>query len=197
MRELEWNVVSLKERETSAEIVESCRRGDRDAFRALYESHKERVYSICYYFFHADAAAAGDATQQVFLKLFTQIPKYRGDSDFATWLYRLVVNTCIDSARRDRPRGKPVSEQAMESLATAATHEDDIAREETAASVRTAVASLPPKLRLPVLLRYFDELSYQELSASLGVSMGSVASRLSRAHKLLAEKLSRLRNQNV
>ena len=187
-------MVSLKERDTNAEIIESCRRGDRDAFRALYESHKERVYSICYYFFHDDAAAAGDATQQVFLKLFTQIAKYRGDSGFSTWLYRLTVNECIDGARRKRRHETQLSPHSMDLRAqSSATHEAHAIREQTAGSVRAAVASLPPKLRLPVLLRYFDDLSYQDLASSLGCSVGAAASRLNRAHKLLAAKLGQLR----
>jgi RNA polymerase sigma-70 factor (ECF subfamily) len=187
-------VVSLSDREVNAEIIESCRHGDRDAFRALYELYKDHVYSIAFYFFHGDAATAGDATQQVFLKLVTQIGKYRGDSEFTTWLYRLVVNVCIDGSRRDRPRGRQANPAVLESLAGPMSHEEDLARTQTAASVRAAVASLPPKLRLPILLRYFEDLSYGELALALHCSVGTVASRLSRGHQLLAEKLTWLKD---
>ena len=71
----------------SPEILEACRRGDREAFRALYEAYKDRVYSIAFYFFHADADAANEVTQQVFLKLMREIARFRGDAAFATWLY--------------------------------------------------------------------------------------------------------------
>src|SRR5436190_3229150 len=97
-------VVSLSDREISAEIIESCRRGDRDAFRALYEAYKDRVYSIALYFFHGDSGTASDATQQVFLRLITGIGQFRGESDFRTWLYRLVTNVCMDGARRASAR---------------------------------------------------------------------------------------------
>lgn len=90
--------------EISADIIESCRRGDRDAFRALYETYKDKVYSIALYFFHGDASAASDITQQVFLKLIRGIAQFRGESGFSTWLYRLVVNACMDAARRAKPR---------------------------------------------------------------------------------------------
>ena len=185
-------MVSLSDREISAEIIESCRRGDRDAFRVLYEGYKDKVYSISLYFFHGDAAAAGDATQQVFLKLITSIAQFRGDSGFSSWLYRLVVNTCLDGARS--ALRAPVADQAvLETLAEPRSHEEDFARAEIASSVQSAVSALPAKFRLPILLRYFEELSYEEMAEALNCSMGTVASRLSRGHKILAKKLAPLR----
>src|SRR5262249_56976203 len=83
------------------ERLEACRRGDREALRALYEAYKDRVYSIAYYFLRGDHAAAADVTQQVFLKLMTGLGNYRGGAAFSTWLYRTVINACIDSRRRD------------------------------------------------------------------------------------------------
>ena len=77
---------------------------DREAFRALYGVYKNRVYSIALYFFHGDHAVASDVTQQVFLKLMTSIGQFRGDAAFPTWLYRLVVNACLDEARIRKPR---------------------------------------------------------------------------------------------
>src|SRR6476660_6687533 len=100
-------VTGLRDREITADIFESCRRGDREAFRALYEAYKDKVYSIALYFFHGDSAAAGDATQQVFLKLITSIQSFRGNSGFSTWLHRLVVNTCLDGSRRNKSREQP------------------------------------------------------------------------------------------
>jgi RNA polymerase sigma-70 factor (ECF subfamily) len=187
-------VVSLSDREVNLQIIEACRHGDREAFRALYESYKDHVYSITYYFFRGDAAAAADATQQVFLKLFTQIGKYRGDAEFSTWLYRLVVNVCIDGSRGSWFRAKRVNADLLENLAGRQSHEWDVVRAQDAASVRAAIASLPPKLRLPILLRYFDDLSYEELAAALNCSIGAVSSRLSRAHELLAKKLAWLKD---
>jgi RNA polymerase sigma factor (sigma-70 family) len=115
-------VVTLSGREPGRQIIESCRSGDRDAFRVLYELHKDRVYSIAFYFFNGDREAASDVTQQVFLKLMTSIGQFRGDSDFSTWLYRLVVNACMDAARVRK------SEHAdFEMFAAPPTHEHDYA----------------------------------------------------------------------
>jgi RNA polymerase sigma-70 factor (ECF subfamily) len=186
-------VGTLTSREISPETIESCRRGDREALRTLYEAYKDRVYSVSLYFFHGDPAAASDVTQQVFLKLITQMSKFHGDSDFSTWLYRLVVNVCVDGIRRDKARARVASSAAMEAFAVPTSHEENFARAQMADSIQAALSSLPPKFRLPVLLRYFEELSYEEVASALNCSTGTVASRLSRAHKILAQKLAGLR----
>lgn len=174
-------------------VIESCRRGDRDAFGALYEAYKDRVYSIAFYFFHGDAQAAHDVTQQVFLKLIDNIARFRGDASFSTWLYRLVVNACFDRTRRRRPE-EPAEHAVLSAYADPkASHEERFARGEAARIVQAAVVGLPPKLRIAILLRYFDELSYDDIAVALNCSKGTVASRLSRAHRLLAKKLATLK----
>ena len=182
-------VVHLSDREISPEIIAACRSGDRDAFRALYEVYKDRVYSIALYFFHGDPAMAGDVTQQVFLKLMTSISQFRGDAEFSTWLYRMVVNGCVDAARR-RKSGPPVEDSSnLEELSKPATQEQDVMRTQMTESVRAAVSALPAKFRIAILLRYFEHLSYEQMARALGCSMGTVASRLSRGHRILAERL--------
>ena len=154
--------------------------------------YKDRVYSLALHFFHGDPAAAEDMTQQVFLKLMTGIARFEGRSAFSTWLYRLVANACFDGARRSRSRPQPADPRETEALATAPLQESELERARMAGSIQAAVAALPPKLRLPMLLRYFDGRSYEEIASVLNCSMGTVASRLSRGHKLLARKLATL-----
>jgi RNA polymerase sigma-70 factor (ECF subfamily) len=190
-------VVSPSDRRISAEIIESCRQGDRDAFRVLYEAYKDKVYSIALYFFHGDAQQAADVTQQVFLKLITTIGQYRGDAVFSTWLHRMVVNACMDVARARKTRALVDDGPPPAALRTRESQEDDLAQAQTEDSVKAAVASLPPKFRLAVLLRYFEEMSYEDMAKALNCSMGTVASRLSRGHKMLAEKLATLRSRGA
>jgi RNA polymerase sigma-70 factor (ECF subfamily) len=185
-------VVTLSDREISAAIIESCRLGDRDAFRALYDMYKDQVYSISLYFFHGDPILAGDITQQVFLKLITNIGQFRGDAEFSTWLYRLVVNACMDAARRRQPETRIPGRSDVNTLAAPDSPEEDYARAQMASSVRAAVSTLPPKFRIAVLLRYFEDLSYEQMSKALHCSTGTVASRLNRGHKILAERLKNL-----
>jgi RNA polymerase sigma-70 factor (ECF subfamily) len=182
-------VVNLSGRELSTEIIESCRLGDRDAFRALYDAYKDRVYSISLYFFHGDPAIASDVTQQVFLKVMTSIQQFRGDAEFSTWLYTLVVNACLDVARSRKSDAVSADRSRMEAFAAPGSQEEDYAHAQMANSVRAAVSVLPPKFRIAVLLRYFEDLSYEQMAESLHCSMGTVASRLSRGHKMLAERL--------
>jgi RNA polymerase sigma-70 factor (ECF subfamily) len=180
--------------EISPEILEACRQGDREAFRALYEAYKDRVYSIAFHFFQADADAAGEVTQQVFLKLMREIGRFRGDAAFSTWLYRLVVNACVDRSRRRRGEVVGTDPVALDAMAVPApSHEEMFASREVASSVQRAIAALPRKLRAAILLRYFDDLSYSDMAAALNCSIGTVASRLSRGHRLLAKRLAPVR----
>jgi RNA polymerase sigma-70 factor, ECF subfamily len=184
--------------EISPGILDACRRGDREAFRALYEAYKDRVYSIAFHFFHGDVDAAGEVTQQVFLKLMREIRRFRGDAALSTWLHRLVINACVDRTRRRRTdvvANDPVVLDAMPGGAL--SHEESFARREVAASVQHAVATLPAKLRAAILLRYFEDLSYSDMARVLNCSIGTVASRLSRGHRLLAKRLAPMRSREM
>lgn len=178
-------------------VIKACQDGDREAFRVLFETYKDRVFSIAVYSFDGDEAAASDVAQQIFLKLMTSIGQFRGDSAFTTWLYRLVVNACIDERRR-RKRFLPYEEiSPMSNLAEKRPQEKQFARTELADSVKAAIGELRPKLRLPILLKYVEGLSYEEIASVLECSKGTVASRLNRGHKELARRLSHLRDQVV
>ena len=151
--------------EIGAGVLDACRRGDREGFRALYDAYRDRVYSIALRFFHGDTATAADVTQDVFIKLMSNIAGFRGDAGFSTWLYRLVVNACLDRTRTALAREVPTAPNVLDAIVTEGTHEREFARREAASSVRQAVSSLPAKLRLAILLRYFDGLSYEEMAA--------------------------------
>lgn len=189
-----------------ARVIKACQQGDREAFRLLFEAYKDRVFSIARYSL-GDEAAAEDVTQQIFVKLMTRIGQFRGDSEFTTWLYRLVINSCLDE-RRKRKRFLPVTEfEAREPLqplqprgsntANQRSPETNYARREVADSVRDAIGGLKPKMRLPILLKYIEGLSYEEIAEVLRCSKGTVASRLNRAHKALAKRLGHLRDEFV
>lgn len=187
------SVVLMVEETRGEAVIEACKQGDRDAFRCLFERHKDRVYSVALYFFGGDEATAADVTQQVFLKLFTRIGQFQGEAEFTTWLYRLTTNACVDEQRKRRRvqqfgEGFELSEPSRQR-----TQEDRVVRAEVRRSVERAVAALKPKLRVVMLLKYFEEMSYEEIAGVLGLSKGTVASRLNRGHKVLARKLGHLR----
>jgi len=175
-------------------VIEACQQGDRAAFQLLFETYKDKVFSIAVYSSGGDRAVAEDVTQQIFLKLFTAIRQFRGDSEFTTWLYRLVVNACLDERRRRRrllPWGETV---AMSNPSEKKPQEKQYARLELAEAVREAIGELKPKFRLPILLKYIEGLSYEEIASVMGCSKGTVASRLNRGHSQLAKRLSHLNN---
>jgi len=171
--------------------IEACRRGDSDALQLVFETYRDRVYSIALCYFDGDEAAAKDITQDVFLKLMTAITQFENRSQFSTWLYRVVTNACLDrhrSFRRllffaDVPAGTRRAQSA----------EDRYIQNELETSVRKVIAGMQPKLRMAILLKYFEDLSYDEMAVVLGCSRGTVASRLNRAHQILARKLAHLR----
>jgi len=178
-------------------VIEACQQGDRAAFHILFETYKDKVFSIAVYSSGGDRALADDVTQQIFLKLFTAIRQFRGDSEFTTWLYRLVVNACLDERRRRRkllPWGETV---AMSKPSDKKPQEKQYARREVSEAVQQAIGELKPKFRLPILLKYIEGLSYEEIASVMGCSKGTVASRLNRGHSQLAKRLSHLNNPAV
>ena len=184
----------MTDHQTEAEIIEACKQGDRDAFRELFETHKDRVYTIAFHY-SGNEAMAHDVTQQVFLKLFTSINQFHENSQFTTWLYRIVANACTDEHRKRR-RFVPFSpEIEVRTMVGKSSQEETYHRRQVADSVRGAIGELTPKLRLPILLKYVEGLSYDEIAESLGISIGTVSSRLNRGHKMLARKLGHLRGE--
>ena len=185
----------MAEPTVDGQVIKACQSGDRDAFRLLFEAYKDRVFSIAVYSL-GDRAVADDVTQQIFLKLFSAIGQFRGDSEFTTWLYRMVVNACHDERRRTK-RLVAWEPAVIQSPRDKKPQESQYARQEIAAVVQRAIAQLKPRFRVPILLRYVEGLSYDEIAEVMGCSKGTVASRLNRGHTELAQRLAHLRNQAV
>jgi RNA polymerase sigma-70 factor (ECF subfamily) len=174
------------------DVIQACQRGDDEAFRVLFETHKDRVYSIALRY-AGDAATAMDIAQETFLKLLSSIQQFRGDSSFESWLYRMVVNSCLDHHRKRR-RFLPLVDEMLDVFrgpSEGALHE--MLREEQEERVQQVVAQLPEDQRIVVVLRYTEGLSYEDIAEVLGCRRGTVASRLNRAHKALERRLSHLR----
>ncbi|HEY2843148.1 MAG TPA: sigma-70 family RNA polymerase sigma factor [Bryobacteraceae bacterium] len=174
------------------EVIEACQRGDDDAFRVLFETHKDRVYSIALRY-AGDSAAAMDIAQDTFVKLLSSIQQFRGEASFESWLYRLVVNLCLDHHRRGR-RFLPLMDDVLDMLRAPRENAlSDMLREEQEERVQLLVAQLPEEQRIVVVLRYTEGRSYEEIAELLHCRRGTVASRLNRAHKALERRLSHLR----
>jgi RNA polymerase sigma-70 factor (ECF subfamily) len=176
------------------QVIAACQQGDGEALGTLFEKYKDRVYSVARYSLGGDETVAADVTQQVFVKLMTRIGQFRGDSEFTTWLYRLVINVCRDEQRKQR-RWVPFADSTFMNAAVKQTQTKQYARKELSQHVHAAIAELKPKLRWAILLKYIEGLSYEEIGRVMGCSKGTVASRLNRGHKALSRKLGHLREQ--
>jgi len=196
----------MNEQASERRLIEACQRGDREAFRELFEAHKDRVWTIALRF-TGDESAARDVTQQVFLKLFTSIAGFRHESNFKTWLYRMAANECMDEFRKRRrlipldffrpasgaERDEDCGGVEMKDWRQEPLQEERLAQLEISQSVLAALTQLKPKLRMAIVLKYFEDMSYEQMAEALGCSMGTVASRLNRGHKELARRLVHLK----
>jgi RNA polymerase sigma-70 factor (ECF subfamily) len=177
-----------------SQTIAACQRGDADAFRELFESHKDKVYSIALRY-AGNREAALDIAQDTFLKLMDRIGQFRGDSNFDSWLYRLVVNSCLDYRRREK-RILPMVEDFFASFRSPQESAlADLLRDEMQQQVQEVVSKLAPEHRVVIVLRYTEGLSYEEIAELLQCSRGTVASRLNRAHKVLERRLAALAKQ--
>ena len=187
-------IVATQEQPVSNEsvdwrVIARCQQGDREALRALFERYKDRVYSIAMYSLGGDEQLASDVTQQVFIKLMTRIGQFRGDSEFATWLYRLVVNTCRDLAERQvLRRGEELPAEDLR-----VDDESDPSRLAMIADLRgelgQALSRLTADQRRVVLLRDGLGLSYDEIARLVRIPAGTAKSYVHRAHKRLRGRL--------
>jgi RNA polymerase sigma-70 factor, ECF subfamily len=180
--------------ENDRELIEACQRGEQDAFAVLFEANKDKVYSLALRY-SGDPAVAMDIAQETFLKLLSSIQRFRSDASFETWLYRLVVNSCLDYQRRRR-RLAPLVDGLLDAMCSARdTVLQRLVREEQETAVQRVIGKLPPEQRIVVILRYTEDLPYEHIAEILGCSTGTVASRLNRAHKVLERRLAHLRRE--
>ncbi len=187
------SVARMTEKRTESNLLAECRNGSRKAFELLFLANQKRVFSVALNFFGGNREMAEDVTQQVFLKIFNKIAEFRGQSEFTTWLYRITVNACLDEQRRTR-RFFSI-ENFFSEFKTKKTQDDNVHRKEISDQVQKAIATLKPKFRLPILLKYSEGLSYEEIAKVLDCSIGTISSRLNRGHKMLASKLGHLKSE--
>lgn len=182
------------EKETERDLLAACRSGSREAMQTLFVRNQKRVFSVALNFFGGNDDLAKDITQQVFLKIFYKVGEFRGESEFKTWLYRITINACVDEQRKTRRFFSLENFFGFNEPQTKRTPDDKILKKEISGEVQAAIAELKPKFRLPILLKYVEDLSYDEIAKILDCSIGTVSSRMNRGHKMLAQKLKHLKD---
>lgn len=157
-------------------LLEQCRQGDEQAFQALFERYQNLVYRLAL-LTCGDEAAAEDVLQEVFLRLLRSLSTFDPQrSAFTTWLYRITLNQCFQMQRRQR-RWWALSED----LPLAARSSSPANETNDRLDLEQALRRLSPKLRSVLVLRYFLDLSYEEIGQVLQIPLGTVKSRLNQA----------------
>lgn len=179
-------------REQEAEIIRRVQSGDTEAYEALVTEYQKNVYNLALRM-TGNPEDAADMSQEAFIKAYSSLALFRGDSKFSVWLYRIVSNVCLDHLRRQSRRqtlslsveDDEGDEAQIDIPDLSQSPEELLERQLTREAVRRGLDSLPPAQRQILLLREIQGLSYEEISAALNIDEGTVKSRISRARKKL------------
>ncbi len=176
---------------TDDRLVSRLRTGSESAFREIVELYGPRIYALVSGMI-SDRSEAEDVVQEVFFKVHRKIQLFEGKSAFYTWLYRIALNTATDHLKRRRHRDAASLEDlpGFDVPAHEGAPELPLDRRELRRHLADAVAELPEIYRDIIVLREYEELSYEEIAATLGCSKGTVESRLFRARARLKDKLT-------
>ena len=175
---------------TDQQLVAKVQKGDSRAFDMLVLKYQHKIMGLISRYVH-DADEVQDVAQEAFIKAYRALPKFRGDSAFYTWLYRIAINTAKNHlvSRSRRPPGSDVDVEDAEyfdagsALRTIETPESALFGEELKAVVERAISGLPDDLRTAVTLREFDGLSYEDIAEIMDCPVGTVRSRIFRARE--------------
>ena len=175
-----------------AELIERAKQGDAQAFQALYDKHKRRVYSLCLRM-TANTAEAEDLTQEAFLQLYRKIGTFRGESAFSTWLHRLSVNVVLMQLRK---KSLPVVSLEETTQGEDDTPKKDFGAEDLALAgsidrlqLQKAVDDLPPGYRMIFVLHDVEGYEHNEIATIVGCSIGNSKSQLHKARMKLRDLL--------
>ncbi len=180
------------------ELIEATKNGDETAFAEIVNRYRNPITNYLYRFLN-DYEEAVDLAQETFVRVYFAIERYHTDYAFSTYIYRIASNLAISEIRK-RKRRKLVSltgffqyendeEQDFQPADERALPDEDLIENEQSATIARAIAALPDKYRAPIVLREVEGKTYEEIAEILQLGLGTTKSRISRARKLLKEKL--------
>jgi RNA polymerase sigma-70 factor (ECF subfamily) len=186
----------MSEAQVDQLLVERVQKGDKQAFDLLINKYQHRIISLVGRYV-SDHAEAMDVAQEAFIKAYRAIDRFRGDSAFYTWLYRIAINTAKNwlVARKRRPPSSDIDAADAEQydiesrLKEQGTPENELLREEIKRTVFDTIAELPDDLRTAIMLREMEGMSYEEIAVTMDCPIGTVRSRIFRAREAIDEKL--------
>jgi RNA polymerase sigma-70 factor (ECF subfamily) len=177
-------------------LLQRARAGDEAAFGAVMRAHYERIFRLVFAIVHHEHDAR-DICQDVWLTVWRELPRYRAEAKFTTWLHPIATRKALDHLRKRRrwfDRFRPLAagpddRDGMPESAVESDIRSDTVKTERTEQVRRALAALPPKQRAVLALREIEGLSYEEIAQATSLPTGTVMSRLYHARRLLAQKL--------
>jgi RNA polymerase sigma-70 factor (ECF subfamily) len=184
----------------SEDLMARIAKGDADAFEILVNRHQTSVLNLIYRFI-GDRTQAKDLAQEVFLRVWQAAKTYKPEAKFTTWLYRITANLCLNELKSSRRRklfqflqfGEDQENTIEEVLVDASpSPEDLLLSREQSRRISDALQSLPENQRMALILKRYDDLSYEEIARILNCSVPAVESLLVRAKRTLQEKLRNL-----
>lgn len=186
-------------RETDQQLVERAQKGDKRAFDLLVKKYQHKIIGIIGRYVH-DHAEVQDVAQEAFIKAYRALDKFRAESAFYTWMYRIAINTAKNYlvSKGRRPPGSDLdigdAEVVDQSgrLSDIDTPEASVARDQLEAAVFEAIENLPEDLRTAITLREFDGLSYEDIAAIMQCPVGTVRSRIFRAREAVDKHIQPL-----
>ena len=191
-------------KETDKELVRRVKKGDKQAFDLLFIRYQHKIVNLVGRYLR-DPEDVEDVAQEAFIKAFRALPRFRGESAFYTWLYRISINTAKNHlvARSRRPPGADVDVEEAEfmdgadALKEGESPESALARDELSAAIDAAIGRLPEDLRSAVTLREFDGLSYEQIAVIMDCPVGTVRSRIFRAREAIDRDIEPLLNRKT
>ncbi len=193
------NPTTSKRKLEDHELIQRAVKGDQKAYASLMEKYRHSIYQTVSKMV-SNKEDATDLTLEAFGKAFKNLAAYSPTYAFSTWLFRIAVNNCIDHIRKQRatflsidepvePEGEHLFSANLRSISL--NPEENIIREQRLELTRHIISQLDHKYRLMIELRYFEELSYEEISQELNIPLGTVKAQLFRAKEMLYEQLQR------
>ncbi len=190
---------------TDNEIISSVLQGNPNNYRYLVEKYQQMVFRTCIGFVH-NKDDADDLSQDIFIQAYQALPRFKGDSAFSTWLYRIAVNASLNKIRKSPLKnilqrienftGKRNEHETFMSVSTGEDPENMLIRQEQIEAVRQALDALPENQRTAIILSKYDDLSQKEIAEIMNNNEGAVEALLQRAKKNLRDKLSGKRKNN-
>jgi len=178
------DLARLEEREA----IEACLSGDASAFDALVIRHQKSIQRVCYRF-TGNTEDAADLTQEVFVKAYRSLSKFRGGSAFSTWLYRIAVNACLSFKASRKNRAEEWDED-HDIVAEGPSAEESLDSRMNAQTVHAALETLPEKQRVTVIMKVLEERTHAEVAEILGSNVGTVKANLFFAIRNLRKHLA-------